>query len=85
MITGENNIHSFAFILYRCAITFRNELNKRFYKEFGDDLTVDYWFILSTLWESDNILQNLLAEKTNRDKASLSRTLDGMEEKGLIN
>ena len=84
MFDPENDTTSFAFILYRCAIAFRNELNREFYKEFQEEFNVDDWFILSILWSEDNIPQNLLAERVSRDKASLSRTLDYMEEKGLV-
>ena len=84
MYSPEKDIPSIAFILYRCAIAFKNELNKEFLKEFGEELTTDSWFILSALWEEDNILQGLLAERVSRDKASLSRTLDMMEQQGLI-
>jgi len=84
MFNPDKETTSFAFILYRCAIAFRNELNKEFFKEFREELTTDYWFILSALWEEDNISHNILAERVSRDKASLSRTLDIMEQKGLI-
>jgi len=84
MFNVEKDTTSFAFTLYRCAIAFRNELNKEFQKEFGDELTADFWFVLSALWEEENLSHNILAEKVSRDKASLSRTLDIMEQKGLI-
>lgn len=84
MFNPEKDTASFAFILYRCAIAFRNELNREFLQVFNEEITVDFWFVLSVLWEDDNISHGLLAEKVSRDKASLSRTLDLMEEKGLI-
>jgi DNA-binding MarR family transcriptional regulator len=84
MFNPETDTPAFAFILYRCAIAFRNELNKVFFKEYGEELTADFWFILSTLWEEDNLSHNILADKVSRDKASLSRTLDIMEQKGLV-
>ena len=84
MFDPEKDTASFAFVLYRCAIAFRNELNKEFYKEFGDDFTADFWFVLSILFDEDNISHSILAERVSRDKASLSRTLDIMEQKGLV-
>ena len=84
MLNQDNEVSSFAFLLYRCAIAFRNEMNREFLQVFNEELTADYWFILSILWNDDNISHGLLAEKVSRDKASLSRTLDLMEEKGLI-
>lgn len=84
MFNPETDTTSFAFILYRCAIAFRNELNKEFLQVFNEEITVDFWFVLSVLWEEDNISHGLLAERVCRDKASLSRTLDLMEAKGLI-
>ena len=84
MFNQENEITSFAFNLYRCAIAFRNELNRELSQVFGDDFSSDFWFILSVLWDEDNISHGQLAEKVSRDKASLSRTLDIMEEKGFV-
>jgi DNA-binding MarR family transcriptional regulator len=84
MFNPEEDTASFAFILYRCGIAFRNEMNKEFLLVFKEELNADFWFILSSLWAEDNISQGLLAERVSRDKASLSRTLDLMEEKGLI-
>ncbi|RPH28892.1 MAG: MarR family transcriptional regulator [Bacteroidales bacterium] len=84
MFNPEKDTASFAFILYRCAIAFRNELNREFLHVFKEEITVDFWFVLSVLWDEDNISHGLLADKLSRDKASLSRTLDLMEEKGLI-
>ena len=84
MFNPEKDTTSFAFILYRCAIAFRNELNREFLQTFNEELNADFWFILSILWDEDNIPQGLLAEKVSRDKASLSRTLDLMSDKGLI-
>ncbi len=84
MFEPEKDTASFAFILYRCAIAFRNELNRELASTFNDEINADFWFILSILWKEDNISQSMLAEKVSRDKASLSRTLDLMHEKGLI-
>jgi len=84
MLNQEKEITLFAFNLYRCAIAFRNELNRELSQVFGDDFSSDFWFILSVLWDEDNISHGLLAERVSRDKASLSRTLDIMEEKGLV-
>lgn len=84
MFNPEKDITSFGFVLYRCAIAFRNELNRELLQVFNEDLTADFWFILSILWEEDNISHGLLAERVSRDKASLSRSLDLMEEKGLV-
>jgi MarR family transcriptional regulator, organic hydroperoxide resistance regulator len=84
MFNPEKDSASFALILYRCAIAFRNELNREFLQVFKEKITVDYWFVLSILWEEDNISHGILADRLSRDKASLSRTLDLMEEKGLI-
>ncbi len=84
MFNPENDSAKFALILYRCAIAFRNELNREFLQVFKEEITVDFWFILSILWEEDNISHGLLADRLSRDKASLSRTLDLMAEKSLI-
>jgi DNA-binding MarR family transcriptional regulator len=80
----EVEVTSLPFYLYRCAMGFRNNLNRSLARAFGEELTVDFWFVLSILFEEDSIPQSLLAQKVSRDRASLSRTLDEMERFGFV-
>lgn len=80
----EVELTSLPFYLYRCAMGFRTCLNRSLARAFGEELTVDFWFILSILYKEDSIPQTLLAQRASRDRASLSRTLDEMERFGFV-
>ncbi len=47
-------------------------------------ITVEQWIILKIVSESPSISQNELAEKSFRDPASITRSLDLLEKKELI-
>lgn len=48
------------------------------------EITLDQWVILSTLADQESINQKTLSIKSEKDPASLLRTLDILERKGLI-
>jgi DNA-binding MarR family transcriptional regulator len=76
---------SFVFTLTRVASRYRNELAQSFASNGYHDITPDYWIVLEWLMEEDNINIGQLAKRTNKDNASLSRILDGMERNDLVN
>jgi MarR family transcriptional regulator, transcriptional regulator for hemolysin len=56
-------------------------------KEFdllGIGITVEQWILLKVVEEKSGLSQNELAKETNRDPASITRTLDLLQKKGLI-
>ncbi|PSL43387.1 MarR family transcriptional regulator [Chitinophaga niastensis] len=51
----------------------------------GVDITPDMYFILRYLWgEKDGCRQQELADKTDKDKASLTKLLDNLEKRSLV-
>jgi DNA-binding MarR family transcriptional regulator len=70
--------------LYRAAIALRGEITRRLTQAFGEEFTADYWFILNHLFTENPLTQGRLAELTNRDRASLSRTIACMERIDLV-
>lgn len=48
------------------------------------DITVEQWILLKIIHEHTPIFQKELAEKSLRDPASITRTLDILERKGFI-
>lgn len=70
--------------LYRTAIAIRGELSRKLTLAFGEEFTVDYWFVLSALFEHGNLEQTQLAGLVNRNTASISRTLSCMERLDLV-
>lgn len=52
----------------------------------GIDTTPDMYFVLKHLWAADNgSRQQSLADKTGKDKASLTKLLENLEKRGLVN
>ncbi|PIB38430.1 MarR family winged helix-turn-helix transcriptional regulator [Maribacter sp. 4G9] len=50
----------------------------------GLGITVEQWIILKIVSETATISQRELANKSHRDPASITRTLDILEKKGLL-
>jgi len=61
----------------------RNSLQRAIAKKYPE-ITVDYWVVLNRLWVKGGWSQSELAKLTNKDNASMTRILDGMQKKGLI-
>ena len=55
-----------------------------FFKSKGLELTKQQLIVLKVLSKNDGIVQNNLAFITNRDKTSLTRLIDTMEKKDLV-
>lgn len=58
----------------------QRQLEKR-----GMNITVEQWVILKIVEENDGVSQKVIAEKSYRDPASITRTLDLLQKKGLLN
>lgn len=50
----------------------------------GIEITVEQWVLLKVLENNGLLSQSELAQKTHRDPASITRTLDILQKKGLI-
>jgi MarR family transcriptional regulator, transcriptional regulator for hemolysin len=65
-----------------------SKLSKQFAQREFDllklDLTVEQWVLLKVVDERDSLSQTELAKETHRDPASITRTLDLLQKKGLI-
>jgi DNA-binding MarR family transcriptional regulator len=83
METNFNLENTPGYLINRCAILLKSELTHRF-KQAGYDITPEEWAILNRLWEQDGMSQNELAERTIKDKTTITRFLDQMETKGLV-
>ena len=83
-MTIEFNLeNTLGYLINRCAILLKSELTLRF-NQAGYDVTPEEWVILNRLWEQDGLSQNELAERTIKDKTTITRFLHQMESKGLI-
>lgn len=71
------------FWVNRTAFVMRRELHRRF-RLHEQDITPEEWALLVQLWDSDGQSAGELADKTIRDRTTVTRLLDGIERKGLI-
>jgi DNA-binding MarR family transcriptional regulator len=69
------------FILCHADLKMKNNLLRKI-KSF--EITTEQWMILNRLFEEPVINQKELSERTLKDQGSLTRTLDRMENKGLV-
>jgi len=83
MNTDFNLENTLGYLINRCAILLKQELTHRF-NQAGYDITPEEWAILNRLWEQDGMSQNELAERTVKDKTTITRFLVQMENKKLI-
>ena len=61
----------------------RNALQKRL-NEAGIDLTVDQWVLIDHISRDEGTSQNSLAEVTYKDPPTVTRIVDLLEKKGLV-
>ncbi len=67
----------------RLGFLIRRELQTRF-RRAGADVTAEEWAVLLLLWRRDGRSPGMLADRTIRDRTTMTRLLDGMERKGLV-
>ncbi|MDB4956813.1 MAG: Transcriptional regulator, MarR family, partial [Myxococcales bacterium] len=56
----------------------------RVFREHGEDITPEQWSVLIKLWERDGRPQSELSEMTFRDAPTMSRIVDGMVAREII-
>lgn len=54
------------------------------FQQAGIDITVEQWVLLKLIEQNPEISQNELAEKAIKDAASITRMLDILQKKGLV-
>jgi len=67
----------------RLSFLSRRELSQRFVQA-GHKISAEEWAVLLMLWQEDGRLPSGLADLTFRDRTTVTRLLDGMEKKQLI-
>src|SRR3982751_6871400 len=75
--------NALGFWIHRVYQASRNEMFRAF-RDKGEDVTPEQWAVLIRLWERDGRTQSDLSEATFRDRPTMSRILDGMEQRELV-
>jgi len=71
------------YILFRSAARMKAELLRAF-RANGFDVTPEQWAVLNKLWEIEGLNQMELAEKTSKDRPTMTRILKLLEDKKWI-
>ena len=58
--------------------------SQREFDRLGMGITVEQWILLKIIAENDGLTQKELADKSLRDPASITRTLDLLNKKGFV-
>ncbi|CAN5884221.1 MarR family transcriptional regulator [soil metagenome] len=72
-----------AYWIHRVYQAERNEMFREL-RQHGEELTPEQWIVLVRLWEEDGRTQTDLGASTFRDRPTMSRILDGMEKRGVL-
>lgn len=75
--------NALGFWIHRVYQATRNEMYRAF-REHGEEITPEQWAVLIRLWERDARSQSDLSDATFRDRPTMSRIVDSMETRGLI-
>jgi MarR family transcriptional regulator, transcriptional regulator for hemolysin len=74
---------AYAYYIHRIdrmfGIHFQNMVKKN-----SIDVTIEQWFILNRLYTEDGISQVEISDKIFKDKANITRMIDGLENKNLV-
>jgi DNA-binding MarR family transcriptional regulator len=68
----------------RLGFVLRRDLQDRF-RQAGIKMGAEEWAVLLLLWQEDGQTPGALALRSVKDQTTLTRLLDGMERKGLVN
>lgn len=53
-------------------------------RDSGNELSMEYFFLLNILFDKDNVIQNDLANLMHKDKSAILRQIDVLEKKKLV-
>ncbi len=85
MIKIEDQLkNSMGTLIGRTSHAILNNLQKKFREE-GYNITVEQWQVLINLNNTNEQFHQQLAENTFKEKSTITRLLDGLEKKNLIN
>jgi len=80
---NEDAYNAYSFLLDRTARRVKQYAQQRF-KEMGFNITVDQWLVMKHLYEHGEMKQNALAELIFKDNPTLTRIIDLLCDKRLM-
>jgi|SRR5690606_539812 len=73
----------FNLVIGRTTNTINRSLQRGF-KSINLTITHEQWTLLSALWDKDGQTQQMLSERTFRDKTSVTRLINKLEDQNLV-
>ncbi|OJJ17823.1 hypothetical protein BKI52_28605 [marine bacterium AO1-C] len=74
---------SLGYLVSQTARAMSHQLNQNFL-QVGLNVTSEQWAVLVQLWGDDGLNQQEIACKVGKDKASITRLVDGLEKRNLV-
>jgi len=62
-------------------------INRTFLRSFAQEgiaITTEQWSVLACLWKKDGVTQQTLCSLTSKDKPSMTRLIDNLEKRNLV-
>ena len=84
MTEAEKPIEEVYFFWMERAMKAQRKATNQLFRKLGIELTPDQWIVLKKLSETEVVSQRELADATSKDPAALTRLLDLLEKKRLI-
>ena len=79
----ESFTQSFPYIIHQLNKLIQLNINRTFVRS-GYNISFDQFLILVFLWQEEGRSQRELAELTSKDKASITRLIDGLVRRDLV-
>lgn len=74
---------SLGHLVHRTALAMAGRLNRNFAAA-GFGVTAEQWKVLVRLWDAEGLTHGELSERIGKNKASITRLVDGLERRGLV-
>jgi len=74
---------SLGYLLHSASLAMSRRLGRNFAAA-GLDVTVEQWKVLVRLWDAEGATHAELSERIGKNKASITRLVDGLERRGLV-
>ena len=81
--TSSTLQNSLGYLVHRVSLSLAASLNRHFAAA-GYDVTVEQWKVLVRLWDAEGMTHAELSERIGKNKASITRLVDGLERRGLV-
>lgn len=72
------------YLTYRAQVAFRFSMNRALERHGFGDLGLEQWRVLRALWVQEGLTQNEIGMLHLKDKTNVTRLIDQLEKKGLV-